>query len=150
MSDAIAFDRQEVISVLDRYAEACDTKRWELFDDVFVPDAVGDFGAEYEVNGRDGIVRMVASHLGGCGPTQHLLGNYSVEIDGDQATATCKVRAFHLGAGAGHQETYEVMGEYHDRLVRRPEGWRISHRRMAVSIELGTRAILRPAPEAPG
>jgi hypothetical protein len=146
MSDSIVSDRQAIITVLNRYAEACDTRRWALFDDVFTPDAVGDYGAGFQVHGREAIVGMVASHLGGCGPTQHLLGNYVVDVDGDRASTTCKVRALHLGAGDSTR-TYEVLGEYHDRLDRLSQGWRISHRRMAVAIELGARDILRPAPE---
>jgi 3-phenylpropionate/cinnamic acid dioxygenase small subunit len=148
MSDASVADRQAIITVLNRYAEACDTKRWALFDDVFTPDAAGDFGPDFQVQGRRAIVEMVAFHLGGCGPTQHLLGNYVVDVDGDEARASCKIRAFHVGAGNDHDRSYEVFGEYHDRLVRAGGVWRISRRRMAVTIELGTHDILLPAPEA--
>jgi hypothetical protein len=148
MSDASAAERQAIIAVLNRYAEACDTKSWVLFDDVFTPDAVGDFGPDFQVQGRDAIVGMVAAHLGGCGPTQHLLGNYLVDVDGNEATTSCKIRAFHIGAGGDRGRSYEVFGEYHDRLVRVDGTWRIRHRRMAVTIELGTRDILLPAPGA--
>jgi hypothetical protein len=146
MTDASAAERQAIIEVLNRYAEACDTRRWALFDDVFTPDAVGDFGPDFQVRGRDAIVGMVALHLGGCGPTQHLLGNYVVDVDGSEATTSCKIRAFHIGAGRDDNRSYEVFGEYHDRLVRVNGTWRIRHRRMVVTIELGTHDILVPAP----
>ena len=40
---------------------------------------------------------------------------------------------------------YECFGEYRDRLVRTPEGWRIRQRAMRITHETGTRAILKPA-----
>jgi len=39
----------------------------------------------------------VQSHLGGCGPTQHLLGNYDIDVDGDRASSSCRLRAYHCG-----------------------------------------------------
>jgi hypothetical protein len=139
-----ADDRFAVIETLDRYAVALDTRDWLLLDRVFTPDATADF-AEYRCESREEICRLVQSMLGGCGPTQHLLGVYRIEIAGDEATSTCKVRAHHVGRGADAQLEYECFGEYHDRLVRTPEGWRIRHRAMRVTHETGTRSILKPA-----
>jgi hypothetical protein len=146
MADSAHTDRDAIIDVVNRYAEACDRRNWPLFDEVFTPDAFGDYGPGYQKAGRDAIVAMVASTLGGCGPTQHLLGNYGVTINGDMASASCKVRAFHVGVDEVRHLSYECFGEYHDRLVRTEDGWRINHRRMIVTIELGTQEVLRPAP----
>ena len=140
-------DRAAIIAVLNRYAQACDTRDWKLFEQVFTPDVIGDYGAGYERPDRASIIASVQSHLGGCGPTQHLLGNYDVEVDGDQATSSCRVRAYHCGTGDETGLFYECFGRYDDRLLRTPEGWRITHRRMRVDIELGTRAVLKAAPD---
>jgi hypothetical protein len=137
-------DREAVVAVLDRYATACDTRDWPLLEEVFTTDAIGDYGGEFHLEGVAALTALVRGMLGGCGPTQHLLGNYGVAITGDKATATCKVRAFHVGAGELATQTYEVFGSYDDELVRTPGGWRISHRWMRVDIELGTRTILKP------
>ncbi len=139
-----AEDRFAVIETLDRYAVALDARDWSLLDRVFTPDATGDYG-EYHCASRENIRRLVQRMLGGCGPTQHMLGVYRIEISGDEATSTCSVRTHHVGRGADAQFEYECFGEYRDRLVRTSEGWRIRHRTMRITHETGTRAILKPA-----
>ena len=140
-------DRAAIIAVLNRYAQACDTRDWALFEQVFTPDVVGDYGPGYERPDRASIIASVKIKLGGFGPTQHLLGNYDVEVDGDRATSSCRVRAYHCGTGEESGLFYECFGRYDDRLLRTPGGWRITHRRMRVDIELGTRAVLKPEPD---
>jgi hypothetical protein len=140
----LAEDRFAVIETLDRYAVALDARDWPLLDRVFMPDATADYG-EYRCASREEICKLVQRMLGGCGPTQHMLGVYRIEISGDEAASTCSIRAHHMGRGAEAQLEYECFGEYRDRLVRTPEGWRICHRAMRVTHETGTRAILKPA-----
>ena len=135
-------DHWEIVAVQNRYAEACDQRNWALFDEVFTDDVETEYAAP-PVTGRAERVASIRSHLGGCGTTQHLLGNYNVEVDGDHAQASCYVRAFHLGADRPELH-YEMFGRYHDRLVRTADGWRISYRRLEVVFELGTRAVLAP------
>jgi hypothetical protein len=139
-------DRAEVLDVLNRYGEACDRRDWGIFDRVFTVEATADYGGEVRLTGREAIRALVRSMLGGCGPTQHLLGNHVVRLDGDTARASCKVRAFHAGTGDHAGLTYEVLGEYHHELVRTADGWLTRHLRMDVAFELGTRDVLQPPP----
>lgn len=138
-----AADRDEIRAVQNRYADACDARDWALFERVFTPDATADYGA-FQPAGREAIVAAIRSRLGGCGATQHLLGNQEVAVEGDTASARCRVRAFHVGRGERREQSYEVFAEYRDRLVRTPEGWRIAHRTMRVALERGTREVLGP------
>ncbi|MBX4377709.1 nuclear transport factor 2 family protein, partial [Mycobacterium tuberculosis] len=39
-------------------------------------------------------------------------------------------------------QPYESIGTYHDRLQRTSDGWRITHRRFDVRIELGDIGVL--------
>jgi hypothetical protein len=137
-------DHCAVVDVAVRYAVACDTRDWRLFDDVFLPAARADYGEGFRHDGRDGIVTMIRSTLGGCGPSQHLLGSHVVAIDGDTATSSCQIRAWHRGVGDLAEVTYEAIGSYHDELVRTPAGWRIAFRRMDVIAEIGPRDVLGP------
>jgi hypothetical protein len=139
-----ARDRFEIIEVVQRYATAADTRDWKLLDQTFTPDVRGDFG-EFQLRDVEGVRAMMRQHLDGCGPTQHLLGNFRIEIDGDTAHCTCAVRAFHAGRGANAHLTYELFGEYRDELVRTGAGWRIAARSMHISHEMGHRGILGPA-----
>lgn len=134
-----AEDQFAVIDTVVRCAAAFDRRDWTALDDVFAPDAVG-----YGVEGRDAVVRFVRNFLGGCGPSQHLLGNHQVTIDGDRAASVCKARVLHVGNGERSHLTYECFGNYWDDLVRTEAGWRITARRFEVTITLGDTSVLRP------
>ncbi|MEO8696368.1 MAG: nuclear transport factor 2 family protein [Acidimicrobiales bacterium] len=139
-------DRAAIIEVLNRYADACDTRDWALFERVFTPDVTSDYGPGYQRADRAAIIASVQSHLGGCGPTQHLLANYDIHVDGDRAISSCRLRAYHCGTDAEPDLFYECFARYEDELARTADGWRITHRRMRVDFELGTRAVLKPLP----
>jgi hypothetical protein len=134
-------DRAEITAVLDRYAEALDERRWELLDRVFAPDGVFDAG-EYVARGRPEIVRTIRTYLDHCGPSQHLLGNHRVELDGDSARSRVYVRAFHACRDRGDPRVYEMGGEYADELRRTPAGWLSVRRTLRVFFELGSRDVL--------
>lgn len=135
---------RELHEVVCRYARACDERDWNAIDDdVFSADASADYGG-FHLRDRAAIRAMLVAHLGGCGPTQHLLGNLVVDVDADgTVTSRVGIRAAHRGAGALRDQTYECMGEYADRWTRTERGWRIAHRRMTVSFEFGNRKVLR-------
>jgi hypothetical protein len=136
-------DPWSVVHVLNRYPQALDWRQWEVLDQVFHQDATADYGTG-RLQGRVAIVAMIRGMLGGCGPSQHLLGNHQVEIDGESARSTCRCRVFHQGAGGRQQLTYEVLGAYDDELAWTEHGWRITHRVMSVSIQRGDPSILGP------
>ena len=140
-------DHHAVIEVLNRYAEALDHRDWALLDEVFHPDATADYGTG-ALTGREAIVRSITDLLGGCGPSQHLLGNYQVTVDQDRARSVCRIHVFHQGAGAkASLEPFECFGEYRDQLRRGTDGWRIAHREMVTTIVRGDYGVLGPAPE---
>ena len=134
-------DHRNIVRVLDRYAEALDSRRWELLSEVFVPELEFDFG-EWTAASREEAVAAIRTYLDGCGPTQHLLGNYRIDINGDAARSRVYVRAFHVGIGAARGKTYEMGGEYRDELRRTSEGWRSYRREGVVFWELGSRDVL--------
>ena len=106
-------DYLAIVAVLNRYADVCDTKDFDRFVDVFTADATMDYSTIPDVHaGPREIADNVRRNLGGCGPTQHLLGNYEVEVEGDVARASCKVRAFHLGIGEQEGETFEALATF--------------------------------------
>jgi hypothetical protein len=137
-------ERQAIIAVLNSYAHCLDARDWPGLDEVFHPDATAVYGRRLE--SRSAIVDSIRGFLGGCGPSQHLLGNYEIHVDGDNAEAVTKARVIHVGAGPRAGLTsYEAIGVYRDRLVRTPGGWRITHRTFDVQISIGDIAVLQPA-----
>jgi 3-phenylpropionate/cinnamic acid dioxygenase small subunit len=139
-----ADDYAAILSTLARYSTALDQRDWALLDDVFTEDLVYDAG-EWITRSRAEYVERLRPYLEGCGSTQHLLGNYRIEIDGDDAQSAVYVRAFHVGSRELSKSTYEMFGEYRDQLRRTEAGWRSRHRSLRLHHEMGTRDVLRPA-----
>ena len=132
-------DREAIAERLVEVAAALDTRDWATLGAAFTADAHG-----YGAVGREAIVARVRAHLGGCGPSQHLLGNVRVTVDGDTASSLTYGRVHHVGTGSAAGAFYECLGEYRDTWARTPSGWLLTGRRFAVSIELGDRSVLKP------
>jgi hypothetical protein len=112
--DRLLLER-ELHHVVCRYARACDERdRAAIDEEVFAENASADYGG-WQLRNRAAIVAMLRTHLEGCGPTQHLLGNLVVESAGDVVSSRVSVRAAHRGAGELCEQTYDCMGEYQDR-----------------------------------
>ena len=138
-------NRTEITDVLNRYALVCDTRDWSLFEQIFASEVKSDYGGEFVFDNRKDLVNMIRNMLEGCGPTQHLLGNYRFDISGDSADSMCSVRAFHVGIGPAEGLRFEMWGEYQDKLVLTHEGWRIASRRLNTIWAQGSFEVLRPA-----
>ena len=139
MAERTAEERDAVVAVVVRCAAAFDRRDWDALDQVFTEDATA-----YGVEGRPAVVRFIRSFLGGCGPSQHLLGNHQVVVDGNTAKSVAKARVFHVGAGDRSHSTYECFGNYRDDLVLTEAGWRITSRMFEVTITLGDTSVLQP------
>lgn len=125
-------DEARIGKLLMRYAEALDRRDWAQLEQVFTADATAHYASIGQFAGREAIIGVVREALSACGPTQHLIGTVRVRVAGDSATACCYLQAIHAGLGEHRSRTLTVWGEYRDRLVRRPEGWRIAHRELAL------------------
>jgi hypothetical protein len=124
-------DRLEIDDLLTRYATAVDSREWMLLDTVFTPDAVLDYRSAGGIRGSYPEVRTWLSEVLLLFTwTQHLVVNRAVTLDNGAGTARSK-SVFHNPNQMLVKEEpwlFVVGGWYHDRLVRRPEGWRITHR----------------------
>ena len=131
---------------LIRYATVCDTRNWDLLSEVFTPDCTTVYGGSYVCEGVTKVRRMISTHLDGCGPTQHLLGNLQVDAS-DPARPRSKiyVRASHQGLGERSHLRYDAIGFYEDEWQQQAEGWRIHKRSMTMLLEIGDRSVLQPA-----
>lgn len=134
-------DKDNITRVLNLYAQACDRRDWDLFNTVFTPDVSANYGG-FQFHGCDEVIAVIRNNIGGCGPTQHILCNYFIDVDGDQATSCCQVRASHVGGKGREGLFFEVWGEYRDSLVKQAGMWRIARREMVIFHEIGTRDVL--------
>lgn len=119
-------------------AEAMDQRDWHALDQILLNDATGDYGLEQPIVGREGFRELFKYFLSNCGPTQHLIGNVRVTINGDSAESRCYVRDIHMGKGEREQLFLSCSGQYVDQWRRTQEGWRLSHRTKTTPIVTGT------------
>lgn len=141
---AIGAERQ-IIDVLNRFARALDERDWSALDSILTEDATGEYSGGHRPKGRNEFVRLFHSVLGGCGPSQHLLGNIKIVIDATTAESWAYSRVMHQGAGAKSHLTFDSLGEYYDRWRVTPDGWRIYYRRRLQTIAIGSPEVLGQA-----
>jgi ketosteroid isomerase-like protein len=133
-------DRTAIVELLADFAAATDARAWDTIAGLLADDCLA-----YGARGPAAVVRRMQDHLGGVGPTQHLLGNHRVTVSGDAARSLTYGRVHHVGAGPMTGSSYECLGEYDDRWLRTDAGWRIVRRHFDIRISLGDVAVLRPA-----
>ncbi|CAB4877237.1 unannotated protein [freshwater metagenome] len=141
-------DRRLIDDVLYRYAQALDSRDWELLRSCFTPDAVADYLELGGINdGFEAILTLCRGALDGLDATQHLIGSPLATIDGDTATATCYLQAQHVFNGADGGDHFLVGGTYVDKLVRTPDGWRIKHRTLHATWTAGNPGVFAAGAE---
>lgn len=136
---------REIAHAIYRFARAMDERDWDALDDVLLEEASADLGMGV-VSGRAAIVRFIRSFLDDCGPTQHLIGNLVVDVDGERASSRCYVSDMHKGAGVKAHLTFSTLGEYHDTWARRDGKWWMMHRHKLNHAHLGSIEVLGPGP----
>lgn len=121
-------DRLEIQQLLVDYSSAIDQRRFDDLDRVFTPDAYIDYRALGGIDGRYPKIKQWLSQVLGNFPVYaHMLGNFSVRVDGD--TASSRVICFNPMVFAGDRQQVLFCGLwYDDDFVRTPDGWRIIRR----------------------
>jgi hypothetical protein len=124
-------DYEGIRAVLVLYAKSLDRRDYAGLKGVFTADATGNYGAAGTYQGLAATSAFIERALSQCGPTQHLLGSMEIQVTGDHATASTYLQAIHIGKKPGFEgKRLTVWGEYRDKLVRTPAGWRISYREL--------------------
>jgi len=144
VSSELLLVEREIHLVLCRFCTACDKRDWAMYETVLAPDVSMEFPGFFSIEGRDAVIQSIRGQLGGCGPSQHLIGNLVVTAAGKSAESRCYARAFHRGKGDKADVTFEAFGEYVCRWRRLAEGWRVVEWRMEVQTEMGSKEIFGP------
>ena len=145
-------DRQAIADLLTEYCRALDLMDLEAIAKVFTADCRVEYGPEERLtsHGAAGVAKSL-ERMWRWARTSHHLSNIQIEFEGtDEARAISYVIAWHERPDSS---TATVLGQYHDRLRRLTEGWRIAERRMLMNgntegftVNL-FRTPRRPAPE---
>ena len=124
-------DRDALRRLVERYATAVDHRDLEGAAGCFVPEGRLRVGDDEPLEGRQAIVSALG-RLARYEVTAHLLGHSNHVVDGDRATGESWCRAHHVYEDGGVRRNWVMAIRYHDRYVRRAEGWRIEDRHLVV------------------
>ncbi|MER8826826.1 nuclear transport factor 2 family protein [Mesorhizobium sp. M0938] len=138
-------DRTAIAEAVAGVGLYADLREWNRVRSYFAARVTTDytslFGGEAATSDRDALIAQWQGLLPGFDATQHLITNIVVEGAGDDAVARSHVRATHWI----DTRFWTVGASYLHRLVRTPEGWRVSAISIRRLYEEGDRAVLAAA-----
>ena len=122
-------DRNAIVTGLRRYAYAIDDRDLEAVRSLFARDAHLDYSDSGGPAGpRDEVLDWIFAGLAQVGPSQHLVTNELVDLDGAEATSRCYLLNPLLSPDDPPATVLLLGGEYRDRWHRGHRGWRIVDR----------------------
>ncbi|OBA68972.1 DUF4440 domain-containing protein [Mycobacterium sp. 1554424.7] len=139
----LLFDERDIQRTLTRFARAMDDRDWTTMAEILADDAEGDLGTG-RLRGSAAIIELIRGFLDNCGPTQHLLANVVVDVDGDTAISRAYVHDVHLSLDADPSIRFYTLGDYTDTWERRSDGsWELKVRIKANRAHVGSLDIFR-------
>jgi hypothetical protein len=134
-------DVGSIIQLINLYAFAVDTQRWDLFDRIFTPDVDADFSATAHWRDLASFKADFAAFHAPFDSTQHVMANHLVTVDGDRAHAFVHGSWRLIRRAAEGAPLWDGTGWYDDDLVRTADGWRIARRTCRVVWWTGNPAV---------
>ena len=119
-------DRAEITDLLARFAQATDDKDFTTLAACFAADGVIVAPFRHNHIKQDEIATAVEEILEPFEVTQHFVGRFIIDIDGDQATARHTVIATHVHRTAESGRHADIGGTYYTSFRRLAEGWRLT------------------------
>ncbi len=146
-------DRAHITDHVLKYATGIDRHQWDLYRSIFADTVLFDFsswsGQPAAEMSADDWVAGVRATLEPFDATQHVLTNFAIEIEGDDATCTCYMAAHHHLVEGDVREMHSIGGYYVHRLRRGNDpvdgGWLIHATQLNVTWEMGDRGLFERA-----
>jgi hypothetical protein len=137
-------DRTQISETIIRYFNGLDARDWDAVRATLAGTIDLDFselfGDPRTVHDSDDFVAFARNVLSGFRHTQHISPNHVITIEGERASATASMYAWHSVPAEGKGgDTYTLRGSYDVGLVRAEDGWRIDRLHMAVWDEAGNK-----------
>lgn len=136
--------REAIRNQLARFARILDSRSWESVGDVFADEVSFHYGDGREQSGIAAMREQFRAFLGGCGPSQHLLGSIAIEPDGEGWLSRTYVQARHQGRGDRADRIFDTHGDYVDRWRKVAGDWKVVRRDVTWSMHIGDPTILGP------
>lgn len=150
----LLLDRAAISDVVHAYATGLDRRDWALYRSIFTNEIEMDFRSVGIREGRypaDDWVRDARRLFAGFSATQHTSTNHVHEVRGDEARCVSNMQAEHFvarepGDGlADGADRWTIGGWYDNRLVRMPDGWKLSAVALHVTWSQGNPEVSRIA-----
>lgn len=140
-------DLIQITNVLNLYAVALDSHRYDLFEKVFTPDVRIDFGGGAAWTSRAALESGFKAIHAVFAATQHIVSGHAIEVDGDRARSLSYVNARFMRDIDGKRAVFDSTGWYDDALIRTPEGWRIKDRVSRMVSATGEHRVMQAMPD---
>ena len=125
-------DRQKISDILIEYCCAPDRMDLPAIAALFTKDCIVDYGPDKRLqsHGSSALAKSL-ERMWRWSRTSHHLSNIQIQFEGSDSSSTVSyVLAWHERPDGS---TATIMGQYHDRLVREMEDWKIKERRMVMN-----------------
>ena len=119
-------DRDDVIETMILYGVTIDRKDWAGLAACFTDDCVAEYQGWGKFRGGREVANFCRHGVVDLDATQHLFGNFLVQLSGDEASCQFYVQAQHYLASAPGGPVFTVGGYYDNAARRTSAGWRIS------------------------
>jgi uncharacterized protein (TIGR02246 family) len=136
-------DREQIQELVATYANSIDAKDYDRLMNCFTADATAAYGAHSDVlNGQGEILAHMKKMLEPLDGTQHLLTNFIIDIEGNQAKLTADSLGQHWRRGATGGEKNMGGGKYTIELKRADGKWRFTKIRRRSLWSEGNQALV--------
>ncbi|MBO6702276.1 MAG: nuclear transport factor 2 family protein [Pseudomonadales bacterium] len=138
-------DKSDIQQTILNYAWGIDSRDWKLFRSIFADDLVMDFSSysgkpASKITGDEWVAGCQAM-LPGFDATQHVLTNFMIEVEEDEATAIVYMKAEHFIANVLGDNAHTLGGHYIHKLKRHGERWLIHATTLMVTWSRGNRQV---------
>lgn len=121
-------DFSAITNLINMYAVAVDSHRYDLFERIFTDDIRCDFGGGAAFADRSTLTSTFRDIHAVFTATQHITSGHAITVNGDEANCLSYVFARFRREVDGSDSFFESTGWYDDVLIRQPQGWRIKDR----------------------
>lgn len=124
-------DREEIADVVRRYAQAIDTRDFDLLRTCYTDEIDMDFRPTVVDLDRthfhvDEWVEMVGKFHSQFDGTEHILVPEGIDVNGDEATCYAVMHASHFKRAAQGGPHHLISGSYSMTFARTADGWKMS------------------------
>ena len=122
-------DYELVTESMYRYGRAVDSRDYSVLRSAFTEDAIVRYSTNFsdDLHGIAALKTYLEDNVTQLSATQHLFGNFEVDVADGKGTFRCCVQAQHVQLGAKGGHLFTVGGHYLNHVVRCDDGlWRMT------------------------